>query len=925
MSEHSAIKERPPSPSAEDNPSHTLPQSVGSMPKLESDFLSHNFEGSSWVLKNFTKNPALSILASPLLLVDAALLPVRAITSREKTESDDEQELERLRRKQGWPGTRQYAEYTGKQQGHFNDASPLSTSRTPAGIPNLASEPTTSKYRPRHSRNTNKRTEEKAKDRHRSSTYPGWALPHSHVVDRHRARYRAEEEDGHSDGRPEPRRKHRHECKHGYEHREDGDRHRSDRRPTRTSHDRESDTFASRNRSEATSGAATVSSVHSWLRNSDVGPAQAAPVPAAQPMANAAITAQAPQPQVQPQNGWPGSYGYALPPQLPPEQIQQPRPVVHQTASQPRHVQFQEPSEPQRHAHNNVPSVHRQDFAHPQAQQEPMPPPNQPISSQGTSRSSGVSRRDFAAGQSERQTYNTAPNNSYAAGVNKSTTTASSGKDSAFSGSNSRYAQEPSGTRSSRQSTSSAAHPARVNAGSATASTVYYDAPESYVSQSTRRSFGSHASSAQVGKQSQSGDRIENWLNSSGGSRNPPKAPSTILTQRQYKSTDRPDSVAPWDSQTEVAAAGQSFQAQYTAQMPERGPGSGATGTQSGDGRDPGRSHASSSRSSATVRQAMPPARAPSISTINTADLPSTVGPRSRATTSDRSGTSSYQTANILRTNGAPKATKALTMIPAYVDEWHSRCWDNNGFAPDPTAMPTAAPGNAGPLPYNPAGMNRPPMSDGAGIANAPAEDESSSDASSDSSSSYECSSCGFSETEDQQYDPFTAGALPQSGVEPQVAEGAIPHYQQPSQANDPHPAEQQQYAQAAQYAQPQYFGQQQSYPVQGPQDGAQQPPQFEQQQPLYAQPQSPGQQFAYHQQPQYEQQQQPYAQPQQPDQQFQNYQQPQCEKQQQPYAQPQQPDQQFQTYQQPSYAQGTQEGLYQQPPARPEPTWFEA
>ncbi|KAK3686719.1 hypothetical protein LTR37_019556, partial [Vermiconidia calcicola] len=277
------------------------------MPKLESDFLSHNFEGSSRVVKNFTKNPALSILASPLLLVDAALLPIRAITSREKTESDDEQELERLRRKQGWPGTREYAEYTGKQQGHFNDASPLSASRTPAGIPNLASEPTTSKHRPRHNRTTNKRTEEKAEDRHRSSTHPGWALPHSHVVDKHRARYRAEEEDNRSDGRHEPRRKHRHELKHGREHHEDGDRHRSDRRPTRTSYDRDSSILASRSRSEATSGAGTVASVHSWLQNADVGPAQAAPVPAAQSTANAAFNVQAPQAQVQPQNGWPGS------------------------------------------------------------------------------------------------------------------------------------------------------------------------------------------------------------------------------------------------------------------------------------------------------------------------------------------------------------------------------------------------------------------------------------------------------------------------------------------------------------------------------------------------------------------------------------------------------------------------------------------
>ena len=67
------------------------------MPKLPQDFFKQNFEGSSSVFEEFKHNLTLSILGLPFLALDTALLPLRAISSREKTRSDDERELRRLR------------------------------------------------------------------------------------------------------------------------------------------------------------------------------------------------------------------------------------------------------------------------------------------------------------------------------------------------------------------------------------------------------------------------------------------------------------------------------------------------------------------------------------------------------------------------------------------------------------------------------------------------------------------------------------------------------------------------------------------------------------------------------------------------------------------------------------------------------------
>lgn len=80
------------------------------MPRFDKDFIKYNFEGSSFVWRNFKRNPAISILGLPLLIADAALLPVRARFTRGRR--SDDRELDRLTAKQGMPGSRHYADYT---------------------------------------------------------------------------------------------------------------------------------------------------------------------------------------------------------------------------------------------------------------------------------------------------------------------------------------------------------------------------------------------------------------------------------------------------------------------------------------------------------------------------------------------------------------------------------------------------------------------------------------------------------------------------------------------------------------------------------------------------------------------------------------------------------------------------------------------
>ena len=73
------------------------------MPKLRKDFLSHNFEGSSFVWTEFKNSQRASLIGLPFVALDAALLPVRALMKAEKSDSKNDKELERLRKSQGWP------------------------------------------------------------------------------------------------------------------------------------------------------------------------------------------------------------------------------------------------------------------------------------------------------------------------------------------------------------------------------------------------------------------------------------------------------------------------------------------------------------------------------------------------------------------------------------------------------------------------------------------------------------------------------------------------------------------------------------------------------------------------------------------------------------------------------------------------------
>jgi len=89
-----------------------LAHSTVNMPRLPGNSWRHYFQGSSVVWEECRDNPAISILGFPLV-ADALLLPIRAMLKREETDSDEERELQRLRRRQGNPRSQQYAGYTG--------------------------------------------------------------------------------------------------------------------------------------------------------------------------------------------------------------------------------------------------------------------------------------------------------------------------------------------------------------------------------------------------------------------------------------------------------------------------------------------------------------------------------------------------------------------------------------------------------------------------------------------------------------------------------------------------------------------------------------------------------------------------------------------------------------------------------------------
>lgn len=75
------------------------------MPSRLREFLSNNFDGSSFVWHGFTEHPVLSILGSPLVLVSVLLLPLRAIITLCE-DSDEGIELNHIQRQQDAASTR---------------------------------------------------------------------------------------------------------------------------------------------------------------------------------------------------------------------------------------------------------------------------------------------------------------------------------------------------------------------------------------------------------------------------------------------------------------------------------------------------------------------------------------------------------------------------------------------------------------------------------------------------------------------------------------------------------------------------------------------------------------------------------------------------------------------------------------------------
>lgn len=77
------------------------------------EFLAHNYEGSSFWKHS---NPIICGTLMSLAAIDTALLPFRYVyeCTQKDSASDDERDLDRLRRQQGMPGSQQYAGYTGR-------------------------------------------------------------------------------------------------------------------------------------------------------------------------------------------------------------------------------------------------------------------------------------------------------------------------------------------------------------------------------------------------------------------------------------------------------------------------------------------------------------------------------------------------------------------------------------------------------------------------------------------------------------------------------------------------------------------------------------------------------------------------------------------------------------------------------------------
>lgn len=148
------------------------------MPSLR-DALSDNFEGSSFVWKRFKDHPALSIFGLPLVLLEAALLPIRMITNRKDWLSNDDRDRERLTLEPGMPGFDGYAAYNSRdlwKHVHDQQRELFHSSAVP-----------TSERDYSHERNGKRKHKDKrssAKIGHESVLYPGWALPHGGLVAR---------------------------------------------------------------------------------------------------------------------------------------------------------------------------------------------------------------------------------------------------------------------------------------------------------------------------------------------------------------------------------------------------------------------------------------------------------------------------------------------------------------------------------------------------------------------------------------------------------------------------------------------------------------------------------------------------------------------------------------------------------------------
>lgn len=123
--------------------------------------LSQNFEGSNYAWKGFKESRGLSLAFTPLVALDAALLPVRMYLDRKShlDASSDERDLERLRWEQGMPGSSQYADYIGQEYLTLPRAEP---SRHAQELP-----------RSSHDRHKHRSTKTKGE----SVLYSGWSLP----------------------------------------------------------------------------------------------------------------------------------------------------------------------------------------------------------------------------------------------------------------------------------------------------------------------------------------------------------------------------------------------------------------------------------------------------------------------------------------------------------------------------------------------------------------------------------------------------------------------------------------------------------------------------------------------------------------------------------------------------------------------------